>query len=796
MSDLRTFKHTTHISILDGIKTREITDPNKVKALLNSPYLQTTTWTNQEWGYDIELENEREQIEKYYKKLTSCRGKNKSVKCIYTMCVDKIGRTYVKGSISLSPMRRTCRCSISEEYVDIDAVNCHPVIFNQIAKENKEHDFKYLNHYVINRDDCLEDIKTAYDVDRDTAKNLIIRLCYGGEFTSWCQDNDIQPEGEIDWINGLVKELDIIASIVIDLNPHIMVLCKDKRNPKSSALAKFAQDIERKLLEHMFKCLVDMKIIKKVNGYYGCVLCFDGIMVEKANIKMEIPELLNQLKAYILKNTFLTLDFTQKDMDDGYDLTGYMPNPEEIVGVKNDDEAAIKVVQLSEGSLVYCNDILYSYNESNGKWRNDKEGYMDYLRKHQDKLHIIETDSNGRESLSSVSYGTSSAHMKRACPIIKRIVNDEDWSKRTQHSSIGYLLFDEGILDIKNNVLLPFNKNIVFFHSCGFKYNTPYTQEHMNTLNDAHFVNPHIDPNFGIYYKNALARASYGHATDCKTFNILYGLPNSGKGCITTALRKSLGGNVAEINGENLCTSQNDDSERRNGFLVETRYARFIISNELSTAKPLDCQIMKKISGGGDEMTGRGLYQSATSFIPHGTIFMMMNHVPTFNNFDEATKSRARMVRYDYSFVKNPTLPHEKEAVDIKKLYQQDCYKRAFLELIISSYTPEEMELPQCVTELQNEVEKDMDVVFICLGETFEITKNEEDVVLLNVINEFYHSHKRDMPNVTLKDFHQKLLSSGCMKIRCKARNEYRDKTVFTNIKFAYSDEVEIEDEF
>jgi len=98
----------------------------------------------------------------------------------------------------------------------------------------------------------------------------------------------------------------------------------------------------------------------------------------------------------------------------------------------------------------------------------------------------------------------------------------------------------------------------------------------------------------------------------------------------------------------------------------------------------------------------------------------------------------------------------------------------------------------ECVIDLKNEVEKDMDAVFICLCERFEITKNEEDVVLVSVIKDWYNSHKRDMVNIKLKDVHQKLLSSGCNKIRCKAINEYRDKTVFTNIKFAYSDEVEI----
>ena len=93
------------------------------------------------------------------------------------------GRTFCRWSAGLQSLRKEIRHTLAKDYyIDIDIVNCHPVLLLQILKMKKYKNIKYLSKYVSNRDEYINLIIAKYNVSRDAAKQLFIRLMYGGSF--------------------------------------------------------------------------------------------------------------------------------------------------------------------------------------------------------------------------------------------------------------------------------------------------------------------------------------------------------------------------------------------------------------------------------------------------------------------------------------------------------------------------------------------------------------------------------------------------------------------------------------
>ena len=318
--NLKSFTCPQGKSVLDGIKTYEIMSVSDLNKLVNSNLLNTTKWTRNNWGFNIELENERDQLTKILQKISSSKVKSLSVSYFMNKSI-KMGRVYPSKSLSLCSIRREVRHTLAGGvYHDIDIENCHPNILRQVCQEEGIKT-PLLNKYCEEREECLKSIQETYQVDRTTAKNLIIRICYGGEFSTWCQDNEVYPTGVIDWIEHLTDELNTIGDICWERNPHLHTLTEAKSNPKRSGLSYFAQDLENRILEVMFHCLVKNKIIKKNRkSEYGCVFCFDGIMIEHENLDMSVEDLCMKLRAFVMEYTGFDLTFTEKFMNDGYDL--------------------------------------------------------------------------------------------------------------------------------------------------------------------------------------------------------------------------------------------------------------------------------------------------------------------------------------------------------------------------------------------------------------------------------------------------------------------------------------------
>ena len=88
-------------------------------------------------------------------------------------------------------IRRLARSGLQDLFV-LDLVNCHMVVLHR-----RHPSLQHLAHYVENRDQVLASIPAS----RAQAKELLIRLLYGGSVTAWCQEHSVDPAAlpEIVW---------------------------------------------------------------------------------------------------------------------------------------------------------------------------------------------------------------------------------------------------------------------------------------------------------------------------------------------------------------------------------------------------------------------------------------------------------------------------------------------------------------------------------------------------------------------------------------------------------------------
>jgi len=300
-------KYEKEDCILNGIVCKEPIDVIKLDKLINSSLLKSNF--NNEF-FNKEHKTEYDQLIKY-KKLVSdgCAIiKYNKVKC-------GVGRSNPERALGLFSIRRALRHTLTKnKMVDIDIINCHPVILMQICKQNNI-ECPNLENYINNRSEYIEKVMTTYNVDKNDAKKLFIQLIYFGSFESWA--NNKTTKSELIEIINFKKELNFIGTkIIANLKPLLKIITKHKEsnginefNEIGSTISYFLQEIECKILETIFKYCITNKVIEDNR----CVLCADGLMIETYKYNSSLLTEFNE----IIKSKFnLDLTFVVKEMDE------------------------------------------------------------------------------------------------------------------------------------------------------------------------------------------------------------------------------------------------------------------------------------------------------------------------------------------------------------------------------------------------------------------------------------------------------------------------------------------------
>lgn len=232
---------------------------------------------------------------------------------------EEFGRLYC--NVGLATFEKNVRNALAEGiYDDVDMVNAHPTILLQECK-------KYgwvcdkLNHYVLNREEVLQQVAEYYQVSRNEAKLLFNVIMFGGGVDTWLKETITIPNKPTPpFLQEYQQELKTIAINISTFNPTITKYVEKSKKPNKEAriMSYFLQTIEREILFAMIEGFAELK-------YEVDVPIHDGGFVRRLNKDIPLDKsLLYDVECYIQQKTGYNIKLEIKP------ITSNLVKPNEI----------------------------------------------------------------------------------------------------------------------------------------------------------------------------------------------------------------------------------------------------------------------------------------------------------------------------------------------------------------------------------------------------------------------------------------------------------------------------------
>jgi len=197
---------------------------------------------------------------------------------------------------------------------DIDMINAHPNILNQVLSIIGYKETKYLEDYINNRESCLKEYMEYHKCDRDSAKDA---------YLSSINDDSKLIRIE-DVIYDFYQEMKAIQNRIWDFclkeHPDIISKSKDKvkgnynYNVKGVCMANFLQTIEN-------KCLQTMIDFVQGKGFSFVAPCHDGGLLPKDKVDdYGLEKLMEDLENHMFETLNLKIKLASKPMEYGLEL--------------------------------------------------------------------------------------------------------------------------------------------------------------------------------------------------------------------------------------------------------------------------------------------------------------------------------------------------------------------------------------------------------------------------------------------------------------------------------------------
>lgn len=211
----------------------------------------------------------------------------------------KFGR-YWPVSIGITGICKKVRHAIAKEFnIDIDIVNCHPILLEQICSRYNI-DCPKLQYYNLHRNKLVE--------HNANLKQRVLEVING----SLSRDDDDK------FIDKLYVECSVIRQA---LKPHYQKIWKyieknTNTNTDGVFIANVLQDEENNCLMTMVETMTN-----KFNFIPITSLAYDGFTIQRSEECIELlPTILQTLEHDIMNETGFSVKLKVKDMDEGYDI--------------------------------------------------------------------------------------------------------------------------------------------------------------------------------------------------------------------------------------------------------------------------------------------------------------------------------------------------------------------------------------------------------------------------------------------------------------------------------------------
>ena len=657
--------------------------------------------------------------------------------------IDRTGRWFAKGMMSLQRLPKQVRATLCKElYIDLDFVNCGPtLLLNLCQKHGLE--CTCLSKVVEDRDNMLKEFEPC--LTRDEAKKVIIELIHGKSLKEIRADNPTNPcnlDG-VDWLPTLETELELIRKDLAACDDYEEIRSQHKnagnRNVKIMSAVLFTE--ENECLQHFCNFLGAKGVIQ--NG--ECVLCFDGIMVRKtpeneALINDSGPEFLEAASEDIKKRRRHTtpLRIKVKDFSDGYELPeDYATTAAEsffVIESGNDQAAADIIVKAAGDCIKKSQGRLFGRPKNSIIYEEGEKGVKStILNMTADGCLTIMVESQNEKNGQVEHYSKNTAKLN-GC--ISRVladpgIVDEGFKERLWQGNLKHIAYKNGVYSFVECRLLSIEdaqqRHIFFTHDTGRLFPRSEGSTNMETdasdtgkrsdddIDDAsqelfrRVIEPFLpDTEQRTFFLNCIARALAGEIPDKRWYACL-GARNSGKGIFCRLLKLAFGPFVRTMQAENLLSKvSSQDAAKAQSWMQDHEYTRIAFSNEMSGTgtRKLDGEMVKRLCSNGDVIEVRQNYKDEIQIRLQMTMFLFANDIPSIDPVDAYQTMTGFKLMSEFHEQKDfhdPPSAIQKNwrpmDESLEAFIQRPDVQNAFALLILKSYTPGKLPLPDIVKE-------------------------------------------------------------------------------------------------
>ena len=692
---------------------------------------------------------------------------------------------------------------------------------------------------MINRDYYIDEVMKYYNVNKDTAKNLFIRILYGGDFHTWKNEYNI-INTKIPFIDEFTEEFNNISTIIHDNNPNLTEIIKKNKiekgkslhNIKGSVTSYFLQEIEVRILELLYHYCVDKEYI--VNN--ECVLAADGLMLMKKYINKDINIICEEFNNLILEKTGLKLNFLNKPFEQHYlnildkSLIFNLPFKDYSSGILSDYFRMIY-----SDKFLYNNNKLYCYNgyywleeDKKSKLHNfiDEVFYKHLfnniykLIEEYKKNNIEEDNIEDKKSKKKVK----DPELEKLLLFQKNILNLRKYRYRNEliediccklsnndiiFDSDPYLYaFNNKIYDLKTDNFIEPNYKQYIKTTCGYDYDNYYSNNKIKELDN---LIDTILPNKEVkdYYLTILSSGLYGEPLE--KIVIAQGEGGNGKSLLNELMLNTTGNYGYKLPSIILSQPIKDGG---NPQLALLHNKRFVLAQEPEKDKRYSTSTLKELTGG-SKLNARKLHSNDCDVTLKLTLINECNKLPLLDEVSNAIVRRLEIIPFISKFVEEHEYNDYENKTNIYKkniYYKTDefkiKYKQGLFDILKNYFTifrNNNYSLPkppkECKEKTNNYLACSDDIYewFITIYEKDE--KEISDTIKISTIHDIFISSKiyenmtkEDKRKYTLKYFNESIKTNIHLKNNYKEKDSYYNKIRYYHPYIIGYKQINIED--
>ena len=120
---------------------------------------------------------------------------------------------------------------------------------------------------------------------------------------------------------------------------------------------------------------------------------------------------------------------------------------------------------------------MYVFDDESGLWNDTEESFLKIIRRSEQELFLLKLTKYGL-TLTNKNYATDTGLVRKMLPQLKSLCIDNEWIERDSNTSLGKLLFNNGILNLRTGIFTEqFDPQILFFNKIQYDYNSYINEE-------------------------------------------------------------------------------------------------------------------------------------------------------------------------------------------------------------------------------------------------------------------------------------------------------------------------------